>query len=81
MAPDFFVFPVKILYLCKGTHVQKIPNLFGFGLAVVVEFVLFGTLYQIIPQPFGFLLINGLFVIIICLGIVNYFISNRHRVE
>lgn len=64
------------LALLKKTYIY-----IGFGLAVVVEFVLFGTLYQIIPQPFGFLLINGLFAIIICLGIVNYFISNRHRVE
>ena len=64
------------LALLKKTYIY-----IGFGFAVIVEFVLFGTLYQIIPQPFGFLLINGLFVIIICLGIVNYFISNRHRVE
>ena len=64
------------LALLKKTYIYV-----GFGIAVIIEFVLFGTLYQIIPQPFGFLLINGLFAIIICLGIVNYFISNRHRVE
>lgn len=64
------------LSILKKTYIYV-----GFGVAVIIEFVLFGTLYQIIPEPFGFLLINGLFILIICLGIVNYFIANRHRVE
>ena len=65
------------LSLRKKTYIY-----IGFGVAVMATFVLFATVYKFIPNPFGFLLIDSLFIIIICLGIVdNYFIANRHNVE
>ncbi|MBE6135902.1 MAG: hypothetical protein E7181_01380 [Erysipelotrichaceae bacterium] len=65
------------LLLLKKTYIYVV-----LGLSVIVTFVLFGTLFKSIPNPFGFLLIDSLFLLIICLGIVdNYLITNRHKVE
>ena len=54
----------------------------SFGVSVIITFVLFATLFNIIPNPFGFLLIDGLFILPICVGIVyNYLIANKINVK
>lgn len=61
---------------------KKVYIYIAFGVILIVQFVLFGTLYSIVPAPFGLLLFNAMFILIICLGIVNnYFITNKHNVE
>ena len=61
---------------------KRTLNYILLGVSVIVVFVLFGTLYSYIDVPFGFLLIDILFILIICDGIVdNYFKSNRTKVE
>lgn len=65
------------LSLKKKTYI-----LVCFGISISVTFVLFATLYTLIPIPFGFLLIDALFILVICLAIVdNYFITNKRDVE
>ena len=70
-------------YLIVDLSLEKKTYIYvGFGIAVIVTFVLFATTYTLIPLPFGFLLIDALFILIICLAIVdNYFITNKRDVE
>jgi len=73
----FSCYIATLLSLKKKTYIYV-----SFGVIIIVQFVLFATLYSVIPNPFGFLLIDGLFILIICLGIVeNYLIANRHNVK
>ena len=73
----FSCYIATLLLLRKKTYIYV-----SFGIIIIVQFVLFATLYNVIPNPFGFLLIDGLFILIICLGIVeNYLIANRHNVK
>ena len=73
----FSCYFIVSLSMSKKTYV-----LVCFGLFISVEFVLFAILYISIPFPFGFLLVDILFLLIICLGIVdNYLITNKHKVE
>ena len=86
--PTFsYLFSMWFIYfachiLVNLAFMKKVYIYISFGVTIIITFVLFATLYTVIPAPFAFLLIDALFLLIICVGIVNnYFITNKHKVE
>ena len=86
--PSFSYF-FSFWFIYFGTYIIAILSMkknkwiyISFGISVIATFVLFATLFNIIPNPFGFLLIDGLFILPICVGIVyNYLIANKINVK
>ena len=82
-----YFFSLWIIYFACHSFVElilsgKTLNYLLLGGSAIIGFVLFGVLYSSIDKPFGFLLIDVFFILIICDGIVaNYFKTNSDNVE